>query len=269
MSQRLPRVVLGALFLLFATAAYPADFDELDKPPEGAHRGQMLLGAFFSIGIPFGSCIDAENAFVKGSHYTIDKDEGTAKAFEVSHLYFGIGFAFEYMPFDYMGAKIRFKRNSVVQKTNFGTDYQNWRSYLYKDLSFYIGPSFHLTTRKRWDFTLTPMIGYASAVYHAAPVATRILVSDDDPPVGMSGENERSFSSLTYGAELNCTIYFSGGLFVSFGADWTRMNCAFGKPFDITNPQDAPTSRVYFDGATSGVIDAVAFTLTAGYAFSN
>lgn len=85
----------------------------------------------------------------------------------------------------------------------------------------------------------------------------------------MSGENERSFSSLTYGAELNCTIYFSGGLFVSFGADWTRMNCAFGKPFDITNPQDAPTSRVYFDGATSGVIDAVAFTLTAGYAFSN
>lgn len=269
MSFCLPRAALALALVLASTALFAADFDELDKPPEGAHRGQMLLGAFFSIGLPFGSCIDAENAFVKGSHHTLDKDEVTAKLFEVSHLFFGLGLSFEYMPFDHVGAKIRFKRNSVVQKTNFGPDYENRREYLYKDLSIYLGPSFHLTTRKRWDFTLTPMIGYASAVYHAAPVPTRILVSDDEPPVGMSGENERNFSSLSYGAELNCTIYFSGGLFVSFGCDWTRLNCAFGKPFDITNPQDSPTSRVYLNGGTSGVIDAAAFILTAGYAFSN
>jgi hypothetical protein len=47
----------------------------------------------------------------------------------------------------------------------------------------------------------------------------------------MTGENERSFSSLTYGAELNCTIYFSGGLFVSFGADWTRIELQFRETF--------------------------------------
>ncbi|HSV96638.1 MAG TPA: hypothetical protein VLM75_06855 [Spirochaetota bacterium] len=266
MIRSLFKTVPAVLLVFFATATYAADFDELDKPPEGAHKGQMLLGAFFSIGMPFGSCLDAENAFLEGSTYTIDAGEGLAKAFEVSHLYFGVGFSFEYMPFDHVGAKIRLKRNSVVQKTNFGSDYENWRGYLYKDLSFYLGPSFHVTTRKRWDFTLTPMIGYAFATYHAAPVASKILVHNTTL-IGVTGENERSFSALTYGAELNCTIYFSGGLFVSLGCDWTRLNCSFGEPFNITNPQDL--SKVYFDGATSGTIDAVAFILTAGYAFSN
>ncbi len=266
MIHHLLKTVLAALLVLSATAIYAADFDELDKPPEGAHSGQMLLGAFFSIGMPFGDCMDAEQSFLDGSYHRLSDE--TVKAFEVSHLFFSIGLTFEYMPFDNVGAKIRLKRNSVVQKTNFGAQYANWRGYLYKDLSFYLGPSFHLTTRKRWDFTLTPMIGYAFATYHAAPVAKNILVEDVSGD-RVTGDNARSFSALTYGAELNCTIYFSGGLFVAFGCDWTRMNCSFGKPFDITNPQDVPTSRVYFDGATSGTIDAVAFTLTAGYAFSN
>ncbi|RPI95688.1 MAG: hypothetical protein EHM32_05170, partial [Spirochaetales bacterium] len=247
MTRSLFKTAFAVLLVLTATATYAADFDELDKPPEGAHKGQMLLGAFFSIGLPFGNCIDAEHSFLENSYHRLNDE--TVKAFEVSHLFFGIGLTFEYMPFDYVGAKFKFKRNSVVQKTNFGPDYQNWREYLYKDLSFYLGPSFHVTTRKRWDFTFTPMIGYAIATYHAAPVAWKILV--DDAGIGMSGENNRSFSALTYGAELNCTIYFSGGLFVSLGCDWTRLNCAFGKPFDITNPQPQSSSNVYFDGATS------------------
>ncbi len=265
MTRSLFKTAVAVLLVLTATVTYAADFDELDKPPEGAHRGQMLLGAFISIGMPFGNCIDAEHSFLENSYHRLNDE--TAKAFEVSHLFFGIGLSFEYMPFDHVGAKVRFKHNSVVQKTNFGAQYENWRGYLYKDLSFYLGPSFHVTTRKRWDFTFTPMIGYAIASYHAAPVAGKILV--DDAGIGVSGENERSFSALTYGAELNCTIYFSGGLFVSLGCDWTRLNCAFGKPFDIANPQPQSSSNVYFDGATSGTIDAIAFILSAGYAFSN
>ncbi len=65
MTRSLLKTALAALFVLAATFAYAADFDELDKPPEGAHKGQMLLGAFFSIGMPFGNCIDAEHAFLE------------------------------------------------------------------------------------------------------------------------------------------------------------------------------------------------------------
>jgi hypothetical protein len=45
-------------------------FEELDKPPEGAHKGQIHLGAFESIGVPYGRILDAENDFVRNSTYT-------------------------------------------------------------------------------------------------------------------------------------------------------------------------------------------------------
>ncbi len=82
----------------------------------------------------------------------------------------------------------------------------------------------------------------------------------------MSGENERSSRRSPTRGQLH--IIFGWAL-VSLGCDWTRLNCNFGKPIDITNPQPLSASNVYFDGASSGTIDAVAFTLTAGYAFSN
>jgi hypothetical protein len=82
----------------------------------------------------------------------------------------------------------------------------------------------------------------------------------------VTGETKRSVNGLTYGAELNCTIYFSGGLFVSFGGEWIRNNLDFGKAYDVTNPQ---TTRKYFNDGSSGVIDSYSFILTAGYAFSN
>ncbi len=135
MNQRLSRAVFGVLFVLSPRPLTPPT-SMSSTSLRGRHRGQMLpRRLFFDAAYRSEAASTPENAFVKGSHYTIDKDEGTAKLCEVSHLYFGIGLAFEYMPFDHVGAKIRFKRNSVVQKTNFGTDYQT-ASYLYKDLSF-------------------------------------------------------------------------------------------------------------------------------------
>ena len=35
--------------ILIPQIAFSVKFDELDKPPEGAHQGQMLLGAFVSM----------------------------------------------------------------------------------------------------------------------------------------------------------------------------------------------------------------------------
>ena len=252
------------VLLLASRLGAATEFDELDKPPEGAHRGQMLLGAFVSIGVPFGDVIDAESEFLKDSYYIFPN--GTAKLIEVSHLSFGFGVSFEYMPMDYVGVKARLRRSSITQRSNFGTDYESFSGALYKDVSFYVGPSFHTTMRKRWDFTLTPLVGYAVGVFHAAPVGSEIL-ENYISGAKLTGETERKTNGLTYGAELNCTIYFSGGLFISLGGEWLRNTLSFDPAFSITNPQQP--GKVYLDGKTSGTIDSASFILTAGYAFSN
>ncbi len=263
MSLRLSRIVLVLCFFSWSNLFGATQFDELDKPPEGAHKGQMLLGGFVSVGVPFGSCIDAESQFLKGSTYTFPN--GTVKQVQVSHLAFGLGLSFEYMPFDYVGARAKLRQSSIVQRSNFGPDYENFRGSLYKDVSLYVGPAFHTTVRKRWDFTLMPAIGYAFGVYHASPVGSKILV-DTSTGNGVTGETKRNVNGLTYGAELNCTIYFSGGLFMSLGGEWVRNSLNFGKAFDVTNPQ---TGKKYFNDGSSGIIDSYCFILTAGYAFSN
>lgn len=251
-------ITLACFFVFFCQYAYSTEFDELDKPPEGAHQGQMLLGAFISVGIPKGNTIKAEEDFVKNSTYTFPNE--TTKLIEVSHLSFGIGVSYEYMPMDYLGAKAKIRRTYVVQQSNFGTEYKNWRGYLYRDFSFYIGPSFHATSRTTWDFTLTPVIGYAFAQYEAATVASQIVT-------GFSGNNKRDSKGFSFGAELNCTIYFSGGLFISLGGEWLRNSLSFGKSFTLTNPFNPGAN--YLDGKKSGTLDSYSFIITSGYAFSN
>jgi hypothetical protein len=248
---------LGVLLLVFLVPAIVlgTEFDELDKAPEGAHKGQMLLGGFIAFGSPSGSIIDGENSFVSDSQYTFTN--GVTKEFQVSHLAFGMGVTFEYMPIDYIGAKARLKRTYISQKTDFGPDYRNWQGTVYQDFSFYVGPSFHTTVRKRWDFTLTPMLGYAYGTFKGAPIANSILPS-------VTGNSEQTVSGITYGAELNCTIYFSGGLFVSLGGDWTRNPLTFNSKITLDN-----SGKKYMNGASSGTIDSLCFILTAGYAFSN
>ncbi len=244
------------IMMMCSSAMSASEFDELEKPPEGAHKGQMLLGAFVSMGVPYGNFIDAEDNFLEGSSYEFDIE--TRKAIEVSHLSFGMGITFEYMPLDYIGAAAKLRKSYIVQQTNFGPDRQNWRGFLYKDTSFLIGPAIHATTRKRWDFILTPLIGYNFATYYATPIARKIID-------GSTGSRKRSSRGLSYGAELNCTLYFSGGLFISLGCEWIRNYIKFDKPITLENPQ---TGRQY-DDDTSGNISSLSAVLSAGYAFSN
>lgn len=262
------RVLAVILILLLSSGVYAqTDFDELDKPPEGAHRGQMLFGAYVSFGLPMGKIVDAEQEFVDESIYYFSS--GIYKLLEVTHLAFSFGLLYEYMPIDHLGGRIKFKRTIIIQRSNFGPDYQNWTGTWYSDYSFYLGPALHLTTRKRWDIVLIPQIGYAICTFKAAPVGKRILREPEDNPAGtkMTGSNERTFTTFSYGAELNFTFYFSKGLFISIGADWCRIPVKLGKPIDLVNPQD--TSKKYLNGGTSGTLDTVSCIITAGYAFSN
>ncbi len=261
MTRKLIITIFISLLALFPYKAYSTEFDELDKPPEGAHKGQMLLGFFVSIGVPGGDLIDAENDFLENSSYTFEND--IIKALEVSHLSFSLGLSYEYMPFDHFGAAARLRRTNIIQRTNFGANYENWKGFLYRDYSIYIGPSVHATTRKRWDFILTPLIGYCFAKYAATPVADKII--SYDAGVLYTGEKRKSSQGLSYGAELNCTIYFSGGLYISIGGEWIRNSLKFDSAFDLTNPQ---TNGKYYS-STSGNIDSLNAVIAAGYTFSN
>lgn len=248
--------IIFLFLLLFAGSSFAAEFDELDKPPEGAHEGQMLLGFFSVFGVPGGSFIDAEKDFVDGSTYTF-QDSDITKELDVSHLSFGIGISFEYMPIDYIGACVKLRRTYIVQKTNFGSEYENWKGYLYRDISLFIGPAFHATNRKRWDFILTPMLGYAFSKYNATPVAKQLLD-------GYEGKTQKSSNGLAYGAELTCTIYFSGGLYISLGGEWIRNKIDLGSAFDLTNPQ---TGNKY-TASSSGEMTSLNALVAIGYAFA-
>ena len=232
-------------------------FDELDKPPEGAHQGQMLLGAFISFGKPRGDMIKAENEFLENTVHTFDN--GTTKLVEVTHYSIGLGVVFEYMPVNHIGIRSRFRNSLIVQKTNFGSEYENWRGTLYRGYSMNLGPSIHATVRKSWDFVLIPSIGYDYGTYSATPIASRIVD-------GYDGSTKQKVRGITYGAELNFTAYFSGGLFISVGGEWIRNMLTLKSEYDLTNPG---TGKRYYEGKKSGTIDSYCFVLTSGYAFSN
>ncbi|MFH0975065.1 MAG: hypothetical protein V1874_04695 [Spirochaetota bacterium] len=251
---------------VFIKAALSSEFDELDKPPEGAHEGQMFLGAFFSFGWPQSELINAEDKFVQGSYYTFEN--GISKEMQLSHQCYVLGASFEYMPLDHLGAGISLRRTYLVQSTAFGSEYENWKGYLYRDIALYINPAFHATSRKSWDFVLSPKIGYSIAKYNATPVAKKILEKyavGSTPAEKYRGDTARESKGFSYGAELNCTLYFTGGLYVSIGGEWIRNTLKFDKGFDLTNPQ---TDAVY-TGKTSATLDTYSVIIKAGYAFSN
>ena len=249
--------IILIICFFFSISATASQFEELDKPPEGAHEGQMLLGGYISIGIPTGDLITGEEDFVKGNVYNFEESEIT-KELLVTHLSYDFGISFEYIPIDYVGIKTKLKRVIIVQRTIFGADFQNWSETLYNNYSLLLGPSFHLTNRKQWDVTFTPVIGYAYAKYEATPIAAE-LVS------GYSGDRKRDVNGMTYGAELNLTIYFSGGLYISIGADWNNYSAAFSPPLSLVNPVSAGNTM----NKSSGSIQTINLALSAGYAFSN
>lgn len=258
MNSRIVNILAACVLMTSAPAFSATRFEELDKPPEGAHRGQILLGAFATIGAPYGTILGAESDFIRNSTYTFTNNLITKKIM-VLHLAYSYGVLFEYMPVDHMGIKFKAKRSNIVQRTMFGVDYQNWTKLLYDDYTFTLGPSIHFTARKQWDFSLTPVAGYSLGEYIATPIAARLIYA-------YAGARKKTVYSPVVGAEFNLSIYFSGGFFMSFGCDWTMNMLEFGSKFYLFNPQ---TYMWFFSNRNSSYLHSVCFILSAGYAFSN
>jgi hypothetical protein len=252
------RIALIVLVLSAAVSVHAAQFEELEKPPEGAHQGQILLGAFATIGVPYGRIIGAESNFVRNSTYTFP-DNLITKKIMLQHLCYSYGIFFEYMPIDYLGIKAKIKNSAITQRSQFGAEYQNWSKILYSDYSFFLGPTVHFTARKQWDICLTPLVGYALGEYNATPVANRLIYT-------MFGFRKKNVNNIVVGSELNICIYFSGGFYMSFGCDWTLNMLKFGSTFQVYNLQ---TYKSFFPSGRSSSLHSVCFILSAGYAFSN
>ncbi|MCL2155503.1 MAG: hypothetical protein FWH53_07565 [Leptospirales bacterium] len=251
------KIILALIIYFFQIAfANASIFEELDKLPDGAHEGQMLLGCFGSIGLPLGNLINAEKDFVKGDSYTFSESE-TTKEFLITHLAYDFGLFLEYMPIDHVGIKSKVKRAYIVQRTLFGSNFNNWVKPLYNSYSFLIGPSLHLTNRKQWDISLTPMIGYSIAKYKPTPIAEQLIEN-------YSGDNRRDVNGIVYGAELNFAMYYSGGLYVSIGFEWNKYPLSLDPKVKLENPN---THKIF--EKTSGDLQSINFVLSVGYAFSN
>jgi hypothetical protein len=258
------------IIILVAGASHATRFEELDKPPEGAHKGQILLGAFATIGLPYGRIIDAENDYIRNSTYTF-YSSFTTKKIQVRHLSFSYGVLFEYMTVDYLGLKLKAKRSTIIQRTIFGHQYQNWNKMMYNDYSFLLGPAIHFTSRKQWDISLTPIAGYALGEYSAVPIADHLVYSFSPPSRiqlvwGYGGRRKKKADNVVIGVELNVSVFFSGGFFMSFGCEWTMNMLEFGKQYFLMNPQ---TLHLFFPTGTSSYLHSICFILSAGYAFSN
>jgi hypothetical protein len=239
-------------FLSFATV-----FEDLDKPPDGAYKGQIFVGAYLGMGVPFGSAITAEEKFVKNTTYTFT-DQDTTKEVLIGHLSFSGGLYSEYMPIDHVGAKLRLGRTMIVQRTLFGANFKNEKGTLYKDYNFSIGPNFHLTNRKPWDVTLYPFIGYGIGTYQAAPVAKKLFKYNE--------KTKNDVSSLIYGTELDLAVYFSGGLFINLGLQWLHNTVTISKNYYRSTPSPSAT---YMSGSKTGSIDSFQIIFASGYAFKN
>lgn len=253
-----------------AMTAYAAHFEELDKPPEGAHKGQMMLGAFATIGMPYGTILDAEKNYVRFSQYTFINNFIT-KIIMIQHLSFSYGFFFEYMPVDHLGIKTKVRRSSINQRSQFGSEYQNWNKMLYSDFSFFLGPAAHFTNRKAWDISITPVVGYAIGKYTATPIAARLIYSFTMPTELQyfsfyTARRKKQAYNLVVGAELNVSMFFTGGFFLSFGCDWNMNMLKFNSKFYINNLQ---TYAWFFPDKNASDIHSICFMLSAGYAFSN
>lgn len=249
-------LVIMLCAIAFSSISYASEFDELDKPPEGIHKDQIILTGAVSIGVPYGDLISAEEKFTKTSTYTFENE--LTKLIYLSHLSFGLTISGEYLPIDYIGIRSKIRRSVIVQNTNFGADYQSWKKTLYSDYSVYFGPSLHVTNRKPWDIALSPMVGYAFATYKPTPIASVLIDGYTPPPT-------QQFSSITYGVDVMLSIFFSGGLVLQIGGEWIRNNVIFSSTPDAVNPQ---TNQIFYT-KKNATIDSILFCISAGYAFYN
>jgi hypothetical protein len=87
----------------------------------------------------------------------------------------------------------------------------------------------------------------------------------DKSPEG-AHKRKKKADNVVVGAELNVSVYFTGGFFMSFGCDWTMNMLEFKDKFFMMNPQ---TLHLFFPMSTSSYLHSICFILSAGYAFSN
>ncbi|HQE59074.1 MAG TPA: hypothetical protein PLA54_07785 [Spirochaetota bacterium] len=249
------------VFVLFSSGAlYSADrsvFEDLDKPPEGAYAGQIFAGASLGMGLVSGSIIKAEKDFVSGTTYSFEDSEVTKKV-ELQHYSFAFSMFGEYMPLDHFGVKGKISRAMVAQKSTFGADYPNEQGFLLKTWNITFAPVYHVTVRREWDVTIAPFLGYSIGTFNAIPVAKGLFDTIDS-------KTSQSSNSLIYGIEINGTLYFSGGFFLSLGAEWTRYNISIDNDINRTSP----SALTYNNGSKSGNIDTYIIQISAGYAFRN
>ena len=231
-------------------------FEGLDKPPEGAHKGQIIAGGFASIGMPYGDLLNKEKDFVKGDTYTF-LESGVIKEFLIAHLAYDFGFFFEYMPIDYVGIKSKIKRVNIIQRTLFGSNFNNWSQSLYSGYSFLLGPSFHFTNRKWWDVSLTPLAGYSIAKYKPTPIAEELIEN-------YSSGNKKKVNGIIYGAELTYAMYLSAGLYFSIGLDWNKYPISLSPEVKLVNPNTFKVMDI-----TSSDIQTINVEVSVGYAFDN
>jgi len=217
----------------------------------------MILSYSISMGKAIGNLTKNENDFLEGSTYTFSESDVTKKLL-VTNLLFSFGLNFEYMPWNQIGLKTKFKNSYLLQRTIFGSQFENWSKVLYKDWSLLFGPSLHLTTRKRWDFTFTPVIGYSIATFNPTPIANKLINSFD-------AQNSVSASGMVFGSEINFTSYFSGGFYLTAGLDWTMNLLSLKKQISSTNP----VTSTNYSSSTSSSFHSISFVISAGYAFSN
>ena len=83
----------------------------------------------------------------------------------------------------------------------------------------------------------------------------------------------RDISCFIFGSELNLTIYFSGGVYLSLGTEYIYYPISFSPAYSLTQPLDNNTNangngRTYSAG-TGGSLQTVNLTISVGYAFSN
>ena len=257
------KLIIILLTVFSATSIMASEFEELDKPPEGAHEGQMLLGGFVSVGLPFGDLITAEDDFLVGNWYILSS--GTMKELIVNHLAFDMGISFEYMPIDHVGAKSKLRYTAVIQRTAFGAENENWSETIFNTYSLILGPSFHLTVRKQWDVTFTPEFGYGFGRYEATPIASELVDN-------YNNSGTRDISGFIFGAELNLTIYFSGGVYMSLGSEYSFYPVSFSPSYSLTQPitpaSDNGNGRTY-STSSGGSLQTMNLTISVGYAFSN
>ena len=282
--------VILITILLAVMPAYTVKWEELDKAPEGAHQGQMLAGAYAAFGLPLGTIINNERGFVSHTPYTF-QDSFVTKNILLIHYAISYGLFFEYMPIDYLGCKFKVRSSTIMQSTKFGSEYRNWSSLLYRDYALYVGPAVHYPMRRNWDISLTPFVGYAFGKYSATPIASRLIYGDPynllnyNTSIGPDetarrvfyykylGNRKQVVNNFGIGAELNVTLYISGGLFISFGCDWIMNMLKFGEKFYLNNITSYSIFRLkssrFFDKNNSGPLYTVSFVISAGYAVSN